>query len=119
MIFSSIEYVIGYVQDVLEIPTSTYAQKNTPNAYALVDRTGGVMDYPHDAPEYSVSIYTKSEAKSEELAHVLAIGLKTRPMKDVHVNTCAAPNVFSYGRDDAGYFIWQVSFSLVCNIHDE
>lgn len=119
MIFSSIEYVIKYVHGVLEIPVSTHTQKNTPDMYALVDRTGGVMDYPHDAPEYSVSIYTKSEAKSEELAHVLAIGLKTKPMQDPHINKCYPPNVFSYGRDEAGYFIWQVSFSIVCNIHNE
>lgn len=119
MIWSSMEYIIKYVHDMLGVPTATHTPKNTPDVFALVDRTGGDMDYPHDRPEYSVSIWARSEDKCEELAHVLAIGLKTKAPDDGHINAHGVPAVFSYGQEEGGFFIWQVTFSLVVNIQDE
>lgn len=119
MIWSSMEYIIKYVHKTLGIPVATHAPKNTPDVFALVDRTGGEMDYPHDRPEYSVSIWARSEDKCEELAHVLAIGLKTKPPDDDHINAHGVPAVFSYGQEEGGFFIWQVTFNLVVNIQDE
>lgn len=119
MIWSSMEYVIGYTRDILNVDAMTYVPKNTPNAFALVDRTGGEMDYPHDRPEFSVSIWAKRADVCEELAHKLAIGLKTKPPEDIHINSHSTPVVFSYGRDESGFFVWQITFGLVTNILDE
>ena len=119
MIFSSMEYIIKYVHKVLNIPASTHVQEKMPPAFALVDRTGGEVDYPHDNPEYSVSIWAKSEAKCEDYAYQLAIGLKTVPPDDYHINAVGVPTVFSYGRDESGYYIWQVTVTLAVNIQDE
>lgn len=113
------EYVIKYVQNILNVDVVTYVPKDTPDVFALVDRTGGVLDYPHDRPEFSVSIWARREDVCEELAHKLAIALKTRPPEDEHINSHSVPSVFSYGREEGGFFVWQVTFGLVTNILDE
>ena len=119
MIFSSMEFMVKWVSETLKVPCSTRVPRDTPNTFAQIDRTGGTMDYPHDSPEYTVSIWAKSEAECEQLAHELAIALKLTPPTDKHINQVDVPNVFSYGVQDGGYTTWQVTFQMQINIKNE
>ena len=119
MIFSSMEHMIKWVSDTLKVPCSTKVPRDTPDIFTLLDRTGGTMDYPHDSPEYTVSIWAKSKDACEQLAHELAIALKLTPPADRHINHVDVPNVFSYGVQDGGYTTWQVTFQMQVNIQNE
>ena len=119
MIFSSMEHVIKWAHTTIGLPCSTEVQKNTPDEFLLVDRTGGEMDYPHDSPEYTISIWTRSSARSEQIAHELAIALKVAPPTDRNINAVFPPNVFSYGKQEGDFVVWQVTFSMSVNIKDE
>ena len=119
MIFSSMEHVIKWAHITIGLPCSTEVQKNTPDEFLLVDRTGGEMDYPHDYPEYTISIWTRSSARSEQVAHELAIALKVTPPTDRNINAIFTPNVFSYGKQEGDFIVWQVTFSMSVNIKDE
>lgn len=118
--FSSLEFIIGWIGKTLEyVPVFTYPPEKTPDVFCTVDRTAGQLDYPHDNPEFTVSIWSKREDKAEELANVLAIAVKIKPpTDDYHINTVGVPNMYSYSKVDGGYFVWQVSFFLSVNLLD-
>ena len=92
MIFSSMEHVIKWAHTTIGLPCSKEVQKNTQDEFLLVDRSGGEMDYPHDSPEYTISIWTMSSARTEHVALDLAIALKVTPPTDRKINAVFTPN---------------------------
>lgn len=119
--YSSLEHTIKWVARISELPTQTHVPAKMPAAFCVVERTSGRLDYPHDNPEYTVSVWAKTEDKAEEHAMNLAAAIKLiPPVDDYHINgVLDAPNVFHYGRDETGYDIWAVSFSLHVNLSDK
>lgn len=49
---------------------------------------------------------------------MLAIATVTMPMDDPHVNAMGTPEVLSYGREEGGWFVWQVTVPLDVRLTD-
>lgn len=125
VMFSSIEAAVEWAQFVLGggVRVGTYVPRDAEGlptgkqSLCLVDRTGGTLNFPHDFPEITFQVWTKSEAESEELANVLAIACKTAPPTDPHINSIQPPTLSSYGNQGA-WFVWQVSVSWGVRLDD-
>lgn len=118
--FSSMECSTDWVRHVLGIRTVTYPPPNARElgAFCVVERTGGELAWPHDSPEISFRLWADSELEAEELANMLAIATVTMPMDDPHVNAMGTPEVLSYGREEGGWFVWQVTVPLDVRLTD-
>lgn len=118
--FSSLEHSLSWAHEVLDIRCATYppADAQGLEAFCVVERTGGPLDYPHDSPDMTFQLWARDEATAEENANVLAIAAKKRPMGDPHVNAMGVPEMMSYGRMEGGWFVWQVSVPLNVNLLD-
>ena len=116
--WSSMEMMGEWARDVLDVPVSTYPASGAGPTFALVSRTGGRVDYPHDSPEISVQVWSKSDSEAEEGAMAIGIAAKTLPPDDPHVNSVGAPNVYRYGAQDGGWFVWEADVPLETNIID-
>lgn len=120
--FSSLECVIAWAHDVTDVPCGTYlpegAKSTAGGSYCVVSRDGGELDYPHDAPDVSIQVWSPTEAGAESLANVVAIACKTMPINDRHVNNVGVPSVLRYGREDGGWYVWQVDVTLEVNLLD-
>lgn len=118
--FSSMECSIAWARRVLGMWTVTYPPPNGREfgAFCVVERTGGELAWPHDSPEISFQLWADSEDEAEELANMLAIATVTMPMDDPHVNAMGTPEVLSYGREEGGWFVWQVTVSLDVRLTD-
>lgn len=114
-LFSSTQMAVEWAASVLEVRTCTYMPEDVEGGVVcVVERTGGEVAYPHDAPEMSFQVWAKTEAEAEAGAMMVAIAASTMPPEDYHVNAVGTPTVFSYGREDGGWFVWQatVPFSV-------
>lgn len=114
-LFSSTQMAVEWAASVLETRACTYMPDDAhEQVVCVVERTGGDVAYPHDAPEISFQIWAKAEADAEAGAMMVAIAASTKPPEDPHVNAVGAPTVFSYGREEGGWFVWQatVPFSV-------
>lgn len=125
--FSSIECAINWARQILGVHVGTFVPRDArgvvsaaPNidTFAVVERTGGALDYPHDSPEISVQVWSRSDEKAETMANMLAIACKTKPIDDDHVNAIGVPTLFSYGAEAGGWLVWQVNISLEVNLLD-
>lgn len=118
--FDPLENVVSWVGSVLSVPVSTYSdtEKATGDEFALVQRTGGDCDYPHDYPEFAIQIWAKSDAAAEQAAYLLAIGSKTVPPTDRHIDAIGVPTMYSFDRQEGGWFVWQVTIPFVVNLLD-
>lgn len=117
--FSSMEMAVAWAAGVLGYRAATCMPRDyAGEAICLVDRTGGELDYPHDSPEISFSVWARSEAEAESGANALAIACKTMPPGDWHVNAVGVPRVFSYGREDGGWFVWQTTVPFQVRLQD-
>lgn len=117
--FSSTEMAVAWAAEVLGVQSGTYMpSKFDGDAICIVDRTGGDLDYPHDAPEIAFQVWARNEADAESGATCIAIACKTRPPDDPHVNHVRTPRVFSYGREERGWFVWQCSVAFDVTLLD-
>lgn len=122
--FSSIECAIKWAHSVLGIDTCTYVplkddgSVDASTSFCVVERTGGELDYPHDAPEIAFQVWAKTEDRAETLANMLAIATKTMPIDDMHVNGMETPTLVTYGREAGGWFVWQVSVVIHVSLRD-
>lgn len=122
-IVSSLEIVTSWVKEVLEIDAGTYPPHDATVAtedaepFAVVTRTGGAVEYPHDSPAFAVQLWAASEDQAELLANLLAIACRTKPPADSHINAVETPTVLSYGRMEGGWFVWQVDIGLEVNMN--
>ncbi|MCI6275080.1 MAG: hypothetical protein MR611_10510 [Coriobacteriaceae bacterium] len=121
---SSLEMVCEWVRGVLGVRVGTYPPASATTAtggaqpFAVVTRTGGEVDYPHESPAFAVQVWAADEATAETDAYLVAIACKTMPPSDAHVNAILTPTVLSYGRMEGGWFVWQANVSLEVNLLD-
>ena len=116
--FSSLEVVVGWVGRTLSVPSSTYPQAGQAPAFAVVNRTGGTCDYPHDYPRFTVQLWTASDAEGESLAFDLALALPGVADESERINAVGTPEITQLGLIAGGGFVWQVSFDLATNIYN-
>lgn len=119
--FSSVEHSIEWAEGILGIQVGTYAPDDSDemDSFCIVERTGGEIDYPHDSPDITFQIWAKTGLGAETQANMLAISAKMRPMDDPHVNGMGVPEMMTYGREEGGWFVWQVSIPLNVNLLDK
>lgn len=113
--FDPLESFINWVGSTLECDCATYVPdfEELPELFCRIERTGGQIDYPHDAPDFTASIYATTDEAAESAAYTLAIAAKLQPPKDTHINSVGVPSMYSYGRDESGkYYIWAVTIPL-------
>lgn len=121
---SSLELVCKWVRSVLGVRVGTYPPPTSTTAtdqsepFAVVTRTGGEVDYPHESPAFAVQVWAADEATAETDAYMVAIACKTRPPEDGHVNAVLTPSLLSYGSMDGGWFVWQANVNLEVNLLD-
>lgn len=116
--FSSTACAIAWARSLLGVHVGTYVPADAQDMaeFVIVERAGGPLDYPHDSPDITFQIWAKSEAVAESEANVIAIALKTQPMDDPRVNAVGVPDVMTYGKQEGGWFVWQVGVRLEVNI---
>ena len=117
--WSSTATVISWVESVLETRTGSYPPADQTGDYAVVNRVGGETEYPHDSPRFAVQIWTDSDANGEQVALALAAVLPNLAAQDGRINSVErAATITQLGRDDNGHYVWQVAFTLHCNIRE-
>lgn len=117
--WSSTATVISWVESVLEVRTGNYPPADQTGDYAVVNRVGGETEYPHDSPRFSVQIWTDSDENAEQVALALAAVLPNLAAQDARINAVErAATITQLGRDENGHFVWQVAFTLHCNIRE-
>ena len=78
---SSLELVCKWVRGVLGVRVGTYPPASATTAtegaapFAVVTRTGGEVDYPHESPAFAVQVWAADEAAAETDAYLVAICL--------------------------------------------
>jgi hypothetical protein len=112
--------VIQWAEASLGVPVGTYPQKDMPTDFAIVQRVGGSMSYPHDAPRYSVQLWTDDDASGEQVIMALARLLPTLKEASGRINGIDPdPEVTQLGHVETGHFVWQLTFQLYANIRDD
>ena len=118
--WSSTKAVIEWVESVLGCRTGSYPPADQTGDYAVVNRVGGETQYPHDSPRYAVQIWTDSDENAEQVALALAAVLPNLAHADKRINAVDTDaTVTQLGRDENGHFVWQVVFTLHCNIRQD
>jgi hypothetical protein len=118
--WSSLATVIAWIEGVLDVRTGSYPPADAEGDYAIVQRVGGTASYPHDSPRISVQVWTDSDANGEQVVLALAAVLPT--LADAHERINAVdrePVITQIGRDENGHYVWQLTFSLECNIRQD
>lgn len=115
--WSSTATVISWVESTLGVRTGSYPPADQSGDYAIVQRVGGSASYPHDAPRFAVQVWTDSDENGEQVALALAAVLHTLVDADARINAVENdPTITQVGRDENGHYVWQLAFTLHCNI---
>ena len=118
--WSSTATVISWVESVLGVRAGSYPPACQEGDYAIVNRVGGAVRYPHDSPRFSVQVWTDSDANAEQVALALAAVLPGLAAESQRINAVDPDaTVTQLGRDENGHFVWQVTFTIHCNIRQE
>ena len=118
--WSSTATVISWVESVLGCRTGSYPPADQSGDYAVVNRVGGDTRYPHDSPRFAVQVWTDSDENAEQVALSLAAVLPTLVSQHARINAVDPDSTITQlGRDENGHFVWQVVFTLHCNIIEE
>lgn len=118
MRFSSLETAIAWVSETFGMPASTYPQADQPRPFAVVNRTGGTCEYPHDYPRITVQFWTDADAEGEALSFACAKAVPDLVGVHERINAVGAPEIAQLGHIEGGGFVWQVSFDLATNIYE-
>lgn len=117
--WSSMATVISWTEQALGVRVGTYPPKDMPSDFAVVQRVGGTMSYPHDAPRYAVQLWTDSDEGGEQVIMALARVLPTLAAAHERINAVDRnPEVTQLGRLETGHYVWQLTFQLDVNIKD-
>lgn len=117
--WSSMATVISWVESVLGVRTGSYPPANQTGDYAVVQRVGGETRYPHDSPRFSVQVWTDSDENAEQVVLALAAVLYNIVDADPRINAVEPdPTITQMGRDENGHYVWQIIFTLHCNIRE-
>lgn len=116
--FDPLEAVVSWASDILDAPVMTYPDPpDGASIFGVVTRTGGDVDWPHDWPSFAIQVWAESDAEAEQGAYLLAIGAKTRPPADAGILEVMTPSMYSYGREDGGWYVWQTTIPLAVNLN--
>lgn len=117
--WSSMATVIGWVERTLYVRTGSHPPADQSGDYAVVQREGGTTSYPHDSPRYCVQVWTDSDENAEQVVLALAAVLPTLANEHERINAVGRdPVITQLGRDENGHFVWQLSFTMHCNIRE-
>ena len=118
--FDPMECMAGWAAGILGVPVRTYPTPDSGDVlFCVIERTGGDVDYPHDWPEVSLQAWARTDEAAETAAYLLAIAARNENgPNDTHVLDVGVPSMYSYGREDGGWYIWQVTMKLACNLID-
>ena len=115
--WSPLAETVAFVEETLGVRTGSYPPAGADGDFAVVQRVGGDTEYPHDSPRIAVQVWTDSDANGEEVARALAIVLPTLKDRCNRINSVErAATITQLGRDENGHFVWQVVFTMHCNI---
>lgn len=115
--WSSTSTVISWVESRLGVRTGSYPPADERGDYAVVNRVGGTVSYPHDSPRFSVQVWTDSDDNGEQVALALAAVLPTLADESPRINAVdGEPVCTQLGRDENGHYVWQLTFDVHCNI---
>ena len=115
--WSSMATVISWVESKLDVHTGSYPPADQAGDFATVQRVGGEASYPHDSPRYSVQVWTDSDENGEQVVLALASVLHELVDADARINAVESdPTITQLGHDENGHFVWQLTFTLHCNI---
>jgi len=118
--WSSLAAVAAWTESLLGVRTGSYPPANSSGDYAVVNRVGGDTEYPHDFPRYAIQIWTDSDENGEQVALALSRMLPTLAQQSPRINAVDRnATITQLGRDENGHYVWQVAFSMSCNILDE
>ena len=117
--WSSMNAVVSWLESRLDVRVCTYPPREMPTDFAVVQRVGGTMSYPHDAPRYTVQLWTDTDEGGEQAILALARVLPTLVTADERINAVDAdPEVTQLGHVETGHFVWQLTFQLYANIRE-
>lgn len=118
--WSSLAEVVSWVEDTLEVRTGSYPPADYDGDFAIVQRVGGSRSYPHDHPRFAVQVWTDSDANGEQVVYALERVLPTlagRSERILRIDSETTPT--QLGPDENGHFVWQLVFTLHCNVLEE
>lgn len=116
--FNPLADVMSWAGDVLEAPASTYVPDDPPDLFVVVTRTGGAVFKGHDSPQFAMQVWAKSDLEAEAGAYTLALAMQDPAYapSDPHCNAVGDPTIYSYGREDGGWYVWQVTAEFQYNL---
>ena len=118
--WSSLAETISWVEETLDVRTGSYPPADQEGDFAIVQRVGGETSYPHDSPRIAVQVWTDSDANGEQVALALARILPALKERSARINAIeGGTTVTQLGRDEGGHFVWQVVFTMHCNIRQD
>lgn len=118
--WSSLATVTNWLKGVLDIRVGTYPPKDMPADFAVVQRVGGEMSYPHDAPRYAIQLWTDTDSGGEQAIMALARVLPTLADESERINAIdSSPDITQMGHTETGHFVWQLTFQIYANIRDD
>lgn len=118
--WSSLAETIAWVEATLDVRTGSYPPADASGDYAVVQRVGGDTGYPHDSPRMAIQIWTDSDENGEQVALAVARVLPALAERSYRINAIERGiTITQLGRDDNGHYVWQVVFTMHCNIQED
>lgn len=115
--WSSTAAVISWIESLLNVRTGSYPPADASGDYVIVERVGGTVSYPHDSPRFAVQVWTDSDENGEQAILALSAVLHRLVEHDARINSVEQDvEVAHIGRDENGHFVWQLIFTMHCNI---
>lgn len=111
--FDPLEFAVAWASRVTGVRCGTYIYDDMPDPAVVVTRSGGTVDFPHDAPNFAFTVYASTDDEAESLAYQLAIAARYGQCQpsDPHLNAVGAPSLYSYGRRN-GQYIWETDIPM-------
>lgn len=101
---STLEEVVAYLSDSLDVPVSSQAPAERPDAYVIVDPVGGTPSLDALHHDYAIQAWSTSYAGAEALIREVC-----DVMRDTSATPYASPVPLGY---DGGYCWWQATFTF-------
>ena len=115
--WSSLAETIAWTEATLGVRAGSYPPAGQTGDFAVVNRVGGDTSYPHDNPRMAIQVWTDSDENGEQVALALARVLPTLKERSGRINGIDRDSTITQlGRDESGRYVWQVVFTMHCNI---
>jgi hypothetical protein len=118
--WSSLAETIAWASERLGVRVGSYPPADGDGDFAVVQRVGGDTSYPHDSPRIAIQVWTDSDANGEQVALALARVLPTLADRTPRINAIERESTITQlGRDESGHYVWQLVFTMHCNIRSD